>query len=298
LNSAKCHRSVQIAIKPAIGYFESRGFFSEDTMRLASCLAVMGWVLVGFAQGEEPRLQKPLELTDGWGTIEGQFILEGDVPTPPPPLVRNPPAGVPPVPDERLLIDQESKGIANVVVYLRNAPAAVHPELKQSKVGVVDFKSEDFRFIPHVLHVRTDQKVHCIAADKRAEIVTVGSLQTQSKGFISDIMVGGRTDVATITMARPEPLPVSVKSQLRHWMEAYWVVTDHPYVAITDHLGRFRIEGLPAGEHRFRVWHERVGFIDREWTVEAPYKKSLSVPVVKVPLSRFRTANQVNALGR
>lgn len=256
-------------------------------MRLASCLVAAVWAMAGVVLGDERpmHVNKALELSDGWGTIEGQFVLDGDVPAPPPPLVRNPPGGAPEVPDERMLIDQETKGIANIVVYLRKAPASVHPELQRSKVDVVNFKSEDFRFKPHVLHVRTDQKVQCIAADKRVENVLVASFQSESYNFI----IGGhQSDVATITMRRPEAIPISVKSDLRNWMQAYWVVTDHPYVAITDKSGRFQIEGLPAGEHRFTVWHERVGYVDRAWTVEVRGKESRILPAVKVSLSKFR----------
>jgi hypothetical protein len=243
-------------------------------------------VMVGVAAGEDRPIpdHKPLELTDGWGTIEGQFVLDGDVPAPQPPLVPNPPAGVPAVPDERMLIDPETKGIANVVVYLRRAPVAVHPDLQRSKVGIVEFKSENFRFKPHVLHVRTDQKVKCIAADGRKEIVDVPYLQLPSWS----VMIGDHQSDVAITMARPEALPVSVKSDLHPWMQAYWVATDHPYVAITDGKGRFQIEGLPAGEHRFTVWHEQVGSIDRAWTVEVRSKESRTLPAVKVPLSKFK----------
>jgi hypothetical protein len=69
------------------------------------------------------------------------------------------------------------------------------------------------------------------------------------------------------------------------------VITDHPYVAITDNLGSFRIEGLPAGEHAFTVWHEQVGWIDRKWTIEVRSKESRRLPAVQVPLSKFRTPN-------
>jgi hypothetical protein len=44
-------------------------------------------------------------------------------------------------------------------------------------------------------------------------------------------------------------------------MSAYWMVTDHPYVAVTDADGRFRIENLPAGKHQFVVWQEKAGYV-------------------------------------
>jgi hypothetical protein len=34
-------------------------------------------------------------------------------------------------------------------------------------------------------------------------------------------------------------------------------VFDHPYFAITAPNGTFRIDGVPAGRYRLKVWHER-----------------------------------------
>jgi len=43
------------------------------------------------------------------------------------------------------------------------------------------------------------------------------------------------------------------------WMSAYVVVVDHPYAAVTDASGAFRISGVPPGAYRIRFWHERLG---------------------------------------
>ena len=40
------------------------------------------------------------------------------------------------------------------------------------------------------------------------------------------------------------------------WMLAWVHVLDHPYFAVTDEEGAFRIEDVPAGEQRIRLWHQ------------------------------------------
>ena len=45
------------------------------------------------------------------------------------------------------------------------------------------------------------------------------------------------------------------------------LIKDHPYTAVTDATGRFEIKDLPTGEQTFRVWHERPGYVVREWKV-------------------------------
>ena len=66
---------------------------------------------------------------------------------------------------------------------------------------------------------------------------------------------------------RPEPLPVAVKCDVHTGMEAYWLIVDHPYAAVTDATGRFTIPGLPVGEQTLTVWHSTSGYILNEWDV-------------------------------
>ncbi|MEK7205838.1 MAG: carboxypeptidase-like regulatory domain-containing protein, partial [candidate division NC10 bacterium] len=40
---------------------------------------------------------------------------------------------------------------------------------------------------------------------------------------------------------------------------AYVMVVDHPYAAVTDASGAYRIAGMPPGTYRLRFWHERLG---------------------------------------
>ncbi len=65
-----------------------------------------------------PKKPEPLKLTAGWGTIHGQVLFDGE-PIQLPPLVKEWPGIPDPIPDESLLIDPKTGGLANVVVYLR-----------------------------------------------------------------------------------------------------------------------------------------------------------------------------------
>jgi plastocyanin len=43
------------------------------------------------------------------------------------------------------------------------------------------------------------------------------------------------------------------------WMSAFVYVSAHPYVAVTDAAGHYRIDGLPPGQYRLAAWHEWLG---------------------------------------
>ncbi len=62
---------------------------------------------------------------------------------------------------------------------------------------------------------------------------------------------------------RADTFPTQVKSDVHPWMLAYLFALDHPFAAVTDEQGRFTIEGMPPGEHEFRVWQERVGWLEK-----------------------------------
>src|SRR5262249_28990836 len=38
---------------------------------------------------------------------------------------------------------------------------------------------------------------------------------------------------------------------------------DHPWFAVSDADGKFAIEGVPAGNYEFVLWHERAGYLER-----------------------------------
>ncbi|RMF86116.1 MAG: hypothetical protein D6739_03620 [Nitrospirae bacterium] len=55
---------------------------------------------------------------------------------------------------------------------------------------------------------------------------------------------------------------ISIRCDISHpWMTAFIFVSPHPYAAVSDAAGRFRIEGLPPGRYTLDVWHERLGEI-------------------------------------
>jgi hypothetical protein len=55
-----------------------------------------------------------------------------------------------------------------------------------------------------------------------------------------------------------------------HAFESGWVwVLEHPYGAVTDDKGAFKIENVPAGKHKLKVWHEKLGIKTLDVEVKA-----------------------------
>jgi hypothetical protein len=232
---------------------------------------------------------------DEFGTVTGQFVLEGDLPAPKVLIAQGAEVkdaavcAKDAVPAEDLVVDEKTKGIANIFVYIyykdaQNLP--VHPDLKASKKKEVVFDQKGCRFIPHALLVRTDQMVLVKSDDAIAHNTHTNTIFNQPVNFL--LAPNDRTGIP-VDVKRPESLPLPVQCDIHPWMKAYWLVVDHPYAAVTDKEGRFTIENLPVGEHEFRVWHERVGYLDRKYKikVEAGKKEAQPLPAVPVPAAKF-----------
>ncbi len=61
---------------------------------------------------------------------------------------------------------------------------------------------------------------------------------------------------------------VQIRCDRHGWMNAFVRVDRHPFHAVTDAEGRFKIEGVPPGTYTLEVWHERSGSKTQEIAVK------------------------------
>ncbi|HUG94462.1 MAG TPA: hypothetical protein VML55_26765 [Planctomycetaceae bacterium] len=225
--------------------------------------------------------QRPAAAADGYGKVTGRFVFEGEVPEPRKIVAK----GDPQVKDPQvcaaqdlfandLVVDPESKGIANIFVYLRSVkPADVHPQLKASARKEVVFDQKSCEFIPHAMFVRTDQEVLVKSDDPVPHNTRTNPLRNRGVNFAvrANDRAGQR-----VTHTVAESLPTEVKCDFHPHMRAFWLILDHPYAAVTDENGEFTIDKLPAGDHEFRVWQERAYLVPLP---DSPRRGTLKVTV-------------------
>jgi len=66
-----------------------------------------------------------------------------------------------------------------------------------------------------------------------------------------------------------KPEFIRVNCDVHEWMNAWLVVTDHPYYALTNESGSFKITDVPPGTYTLQLWHETLGQQMRKVTVKA-----------------------------
>ena len=210
-----------------------------------------------------------------WGTLKGQILFEGEIPKQNlDPRYRKGDVTVrdaavctaQDIPNEELVVDPQTKGIANVAIYIQKKPAKVHPTLEKSAVKVVDFDQKGCRFLPHMMLVRTDQQVRVLSGDNVGHNTHTNPIKNDPENFV--VTANDRVGTLVKPMASVEKLPTKVTCDIHSWMSAYWIILDHPYAAVTDEKGAFEIPNLPVGSHEFIIWQESAGYLNKKFTVE------------------------------
>ena len=151
--------------------------------RLTIAILVCGMVSIGWAQ------EKPVA-PDEWGSIEGQFVLDG--PYAPELLFAQGESQVKDsaicasvdMPDESLVLHPETKGIANIFVYLQIAPERIHPDQQPIPAKAV-LTTKGCRFVPHCGILRAGQILNVKNEDAAAHNAHFSPLKSNVPGSIT-----------------------------------------------------------------------------------------------------------------
>jgi len=204
----------------------------------------------------------PVTKAEGWGTLKGRVVFEGDAPAGKILVPKGDPnakdsavCAVSEIKSERLIVDAATKGVKNVIVYIPR-PTAVNPEAKSAKASAaVVFDQKKCIFEPHVLAVMTNTKIDIKSGDAVGHNV---NSKVQNNAFNDAIAPNGSSSKTPVAAAKQ---PGIVTCDIHPWMMAYWLVLDNPYFAVTDDKGNFEIKNAPAGTQKVAVWQEATAFV-------------------------------------
>ena len=201
-----------------------------------------------------------IEVTKG-GTITGTVKFDGDVPAPKMLNVDKDTevCGHEKRPSEGLIVSNNTKAIKNVVVSIENIEKGKKINSPSSN-PVLDQK--ECVFLPHVLVVPAGATIEILNSDKVMH--NVHSYAIKNSPFNEGVSGGGKLSKK---FEFPEVVPV--KCDVHKWMNAFVVVKDNPYFAVTDDNGNFKIDNVPAGAYKLQAWQETLGKQVKDVAVEA-----------------------------
>ena len=115
---------------------------------------------------------------------------------------------------------------------------------------------------PRVQGMQASQKLQIINSD--ATLHNVHAFSKNSSEFNLGMPIQGMK--LERTFSNPEVM-VKMKCDVHAWMTGYIGVLNHPFFAVTDDQGAFKIENLPPGEYTIEAWHETYGTKTQKITV-------------------------------
>ena len=210
----------------------------------ARLLAGPTLVLLGAAPG------MPLQARPPGGLIRGRVELRRE---PPSPELR------PAVSELGAHGSREAPDRRRCVVYLESAPQAAF-EAPAPRRAQLDQRNESF--VPSVLAVTVGSTVDFPNSDR-----TYHNVFSLSKAKRFDLGRYPRGQMRSVLFDRPGV--VRVFCEIHSHMSAWILVFAHPFFAVTDADGRYRIEGVPPGSYTLAVWHEGAVRARRELRVGA-----------------------------
>jgi hypothetical protein len=165
--------------------------------------------------------------------------------------------------EDRTFVVGEGGALANVVVYLADVEVgrAIHLEA----IGELD--NRECRFEPHVQSLTVGQKIEIKNSDPvlhntRSEVLGGG--------------IGNRINLAMATAGTIIRKPIrypgihQLHCDAGHtWMNAYFLVFEHPYHVVTGTDGKFELDEITPGEYTLVTWHEKLGTSETKIEVKA-----------------------------
>jgi plastocyanin len=203
----------------------------------AGCVASSGWALGGDLTGSVLYTGKLPERAKVPVTID-QYICGQEK-------------------DAEDLVIGPKRGVQNAVVWLENPPAGAKWPAEPAKV---EMDQKGCVFVPRVVVVPVGGTVDFLNSDR-----LLHNLHSLSKENPSFNRTQPRNRTIPVTFTRPEL--VAITCDLHSWMKSWVVVAEHPFYAVTDAAGTYRIANVPPGKYKVRMWQEALGELSREVVV-------------------------------
>ncbi|GEM_PF-957390 len=153
--------------------------------------------------------------------------------------------------------------LANAVIEVKGIPESAKMS-PASQNPVLDQK--DCEFSPHILVIPEGATVNILNSEP--VIHNVRAFDEKAAMLFNLAMQPEK--IQMIKKRFDENGKYIVRCGIHKWMHAFVIVQEHPYYAVSDSSGRFKITGLPEGEYTLNIWHEELGDLTAKVSASNP----------------------------
>lgn len=147
------------------------------------------------------------------------------------------------------LIVGRNGGVKNAVLHLSD----IKRGKKFKSPSVFEIDQRGCQFHPHVFIVPAGNSFNLINSDG-----ILHNFRTNStKNPILNKAQPKFKKKLKIKINKPEI--IRANCDVHEWMNAWLVIAEHPYYALTDESGSFKIADVPPGTYTIQLWHETLG---------------------------------------
>ncbi len=161
------------------------------------------------------------------------------------------------------IVTGKGNGVQDSFVFLEGVsagkkwPAGMNTALDQRKC----------EYEPHILVVRAGEKMEIANSDSLLHNVHAYGLDSKDpnqKGPPTLFNIALPIQGLKIPRTMAKPGMVMTLCDAGHpWMNAYVLVSDNPYYAMTDENGSFVLDAVPPGTYTVQMWHEGIGKFEK-----------------------------------
>lgn len=192
------------------------------------------------------------------GSIKGKVKLSGKAPKLPPLDVTKFKEVCQNVPNETLVIGP-GQGIRYAVMTLEGITKG--QAIEREVVHEID--NVNCRFLPHVVAASVGQFI--LFKNSDPILHTAHAFFQNGQPQFNVGLYPGRASRKPLLNAGV----VKILCEVHPWMNAYVVVTEHPYHAVSDMYGDYEIRDVPPGVYKLKVWHESLGVQEKQVEVKS-----------------------------
>ena len=172
------------------------------------------------------------------------------------------------IPDQRLIVNSDNKGIKNVVVYVYTGRRGTDLPKQKPQERTLTLDNKACMFEPHVLLTQVGDTIDVKNPDAVGHNTNLAFFNNDAQNFT---IPAGQSK--KVSLSKPEPAVIPVACNIHPWMVAHVLVVEHPFAGISDENGVVEIKGIPVGDEVvFRAWHE-VGTFKNEIKVDGKKDK-------------------------